>query len=324
MQRGYTSCMTPPAAGSDGRRTAGLAAASAYLLWGVLPLYFAVLAPTGPVEIVGWRIVLSFVFCAIVIALRRRGRELWRVARRRRTVLTLGLASLLIVINWTVFLLAVTSGHAIEAALGYYLNPLVSVLLGTVVLKERLRPLQWLALALAATAVVVLVVGHGRVPWYALLLAVSFALYGFVKKQVAGRADALSGFTIETAWAIPLAVLALGVVAATSGITMGTVSVGHTVLLLASGAVTSLPLLLFAVAAGRLTLVEIATLQYIAPTLQFLLGVFVLGEPMAPERWIGFGFVWVALVVITVDLTVRGGGRRRGRPGSAPTTPIEC
>lgn len=310
---------SPPERESTDRKTAVLSAVGAYLAWGILPLYFTALAPTSPVEILAWRIVLSLVFCGVVISLGRRWRNLLRVVRNRRTVLTLGVASVLIVINWTTFLLAVTSGHALEAALGYYLNPLVSVLLGTLVLGERLRRLQWVALALVVVAVVVLVVGYGRPPWYALVLAVSFALYGLVKKQVAGRADTLSGFTIETAWAMPIAIGAFVLVGATGSVTFGTVSVLNTLLLLGTGAMTSVPLLLFASAAGRLSLIEIGTLQYIGPTVQFLLSVIVLGEAMPPDRWVGFGIVWLALVVITIDLIARGGGGRR--EASAVTSP---
>ena len=305
----------PRAAASDpaaatttrgGLSRAGLAfAVGAYGLWGFLPIYFLALAPSGPVEIVAWRIVLSLVFCAFLIAVTRSWRSFRRLLRDRRVVLTMGVAGSLIFVNWLTYVFATLSGQVVEAALGYFINPIVTVFLGVLVLRERLTVMQWTAVGISIVAVVVLAFGYGQLPWIALVLAFSFGLYGLIKKRVGGRVDAVAGLTLETAWLAPVASVLLIVVASTTGLTMGTVSTWHTVLLLAAGAVTAVPLLLFAAAARRLPLTTMGFIQYFAPFIQFLVGVFVLQEPMPLERWIGFGLVWVALAILTVDL-VRG------------------
>ncbi|WP_430647892.1 EamA family transporter RarD [Agromyces sp. GXS1127] len=290
----------------DGVSRAGLAyAVAAYALWGFLPVYFIALAPSGPIEIVAMRILLSLVFCAILIAVTRTWRAFRALLRDRRVVLTMGLAGVLIFVNWLTYVFATLTGHVVEAALGYFINPIVTVFLGVLVLRERLNAVQWTAVGISIVAVVVLAVGYGRLPWIALVLAFSFGFYGLIKKRVGHRVDAVSGLTLETAWLAPLAVVLLVVVAATTGLTIGTVSGWHTVLLLAAGAVTAVPLLLFAAASRRLPLTYMGFIQYFAPFIQFIVGVVVLGEPMPPERWAGFGLVWLALVVLTFDL-VRG------------------
>lgn len=280
-------------------------AVSAYALWGFLPIYFIALAPTGPVEIVAWRILLSLVFCAVLIAVTRTWRAFTALLRDRRVVLIMGAAGALIFVNWLTYVFATLSGQVVEAALGYFINPIVTVFLGVLVLRERLNAVQWTAVGISIVAVVVLAVGYGQLPWIALVLAFSFGFYGLIKKRVGGRVDAVSGLTLETAWLAPLSAVLLVVVGATGGLTMGTLGAWHTVLLLAAGAVTAIPLLLFAAASRRLPLIYMGFIQYFAPFIQFLVGVVVLREPMPLERWIGFGLVWVALVVLTFDL-VRG------------------
>ena len=280
-------------------------AVSAYALWGFLPTYFIALAPTGPVEIVAWRILLSLVFCAVLIAVTRTWRAFTALLRDRRVVLIMGAAGALIFINWLTYVFATLSGQVVEAALGYFINPIVTVFLGVLVLRERLNAVQWTAVGISIVAVVVLAVGYGQLPWIALVLAFSFGFYGLIKKRVGGRVDAVSGLTLETAWLAPLSAVLLVVVGATGGLTMGTLGTWHTVLLLGAGAVTAIPLLLFAAASRRLPLIYMGFIQYFAPFIQFLVGVVVLREPMPLERWIGFGLVWVALVVLTFDL-VRG------------------
>jgi chloramphenicol-sensitive protein RarD len=297
---------TVPATTSTGLSRAGLAfAVGAYGLWGFLPIYFLALAPTGPVEIVAWRILLSLVFCALLIAVTRSWRSFGRLLRDRRVVLTMGVAGVLIFVNWLTYVYATLSGQVVEAALGYFINPIVTVFLGVLVLRERLTPMQWTAVGISIVAVVVLAVGYGQVPWIALLLAFSFGLYGLIKKRVGPRVDAVAGLTLETAWLAPVSAVLLVVVASAGGLTMGTVDPWHTVLLLGAGAVTAVPLLLFAAASRRLPLTTMGFIQYFAPFIQFLVGVFVLQEPMPLERWVGFGLVWVALAVLTIDL-VRG------------------
>lgn len=280
-------------------------AVSAYALWGFLPIYFIALAPTGPIEIVAWRILLSLVFCAVLIAVTRTWGAFTALLRDRRVVLIMGAAGALIFVNWLTYVFATLSGQVVEAALGYFINPIVTVFLGVLVLRERLNAVQWTAVGISIVAVVVLAVGYGQLPWIALVLAFSFGFYGLIKKRVGGRVDAVSGLTLETAWLAPLSAVLLVVVGATGGLTMGTLGTWHTVLLLGAGAVTAIPLLLFAAASRRLPLIYMGFIQYFAPFIQFLVGVVVLREPMPLERWIGFGLVWVALVVLTFDL-VRG------------------
>ncbi|MFE5671162.1 EamA family transporter RarD [Agromyces sp. NPDC056523] len=301
----------PPATAPSRTPRAGLSraglvyAVSAYALWGFLPIYFIALAPTTPVEIVAWRILLSLVFCGLLIAVTRTWRSFARVLRDRRVVLIMGAAGALIFVNWLTYVYAALSGQVVEAALGYFINPIVTVFLGVLVLRERLNAVQWTAVGISIVAVVVLAVGYGQVPWIALVLAFSFGFYGLIKKRVGPRVDAVSGLTLETAWLAPLAAVLLVVEGATNGLTMGAEGAWHTVLLLAAGAITAIPLLLFAAASRRLPLIYMGFIQYFAPFIQFLVGVVILHEPMPLERWIGFGLVWIALVVLTFDL-VRG------------------
>ncbi len=277
-------------------------AVAAYVLWGFLPLYFAALAPAGAVEVVAWRVLLSLVFCALLLTVTRGWPALVVILRDRRTMLIMGAAGVFILINWLVYVFAALSGHVVEASLGYFTNPIVTVLLGVIVLRERLRPLQWVAIGFSALAVLVLAVNYGKFPWIALALAFSFGLYGFIKKQVGGRVDAISGLTIETAWLAPVAAVAVVVIALNGGLAMGTAGTGHTVLLLLAGGITAIPLLLFAAAARRLPLVYLGLTQYFAPVIQFLIGVFIFREDMPVARWVGFTLVWVALVVLTIDM----------------------
>jgi len=281
----------------------GLAfAIGAYGLWGFLPVYFIALAPSGPFEIVAWRVLLSLVFCGLLIAVTRAWRHFGVLMRDRSIVLTMGLAGLLIFVNWQTYVYATLTNQVVEAALGYFINPIVTVFLGVLVLRERLNLTQWIAVGISIVAVVVLAVGYGQLPWIALVLAFSFGFYGLIKKRVGPKVDAISGLTIETVWLAPLAVVQLVFVGMTTGLTIGTVSAWHTTLLLSAGAVTAVPLLLFAAASRRLPLIYMGFIQYFAPFIQFLVGVVVLQEPMPPERWVGFGLVWVALGVLTFDL----------------------
>ena len=306
--------MTPEDAARE-HTLGGVYAFGAYLLWGFLPLYFLTLAPTGAWEIVAWRILLSLAFCAVLLTITRTWAKLRAILRNRRLVVWTIVAGALIYVNWQVFLIGILTGHVIETSLGYFINPIVTVLLGVLVLHERLRPTQWVAIGLSALAVLVIVVGYGSFPWIALTLAASFGLYGLVKKQIGPSVDAVSGLTLESLWLAPLAVVQLILVATTTGVTLGQAGVAHTVLLLLAGAVTATPLLLFASAARRTTLTVIGLLQFIAPIMQFLTGVLIMNEPMPTERWIGFALVWVALIVLTID-SVRHA--RRTAAASAP------
>ncbi|BDZ63833.1 EamA family transporter RarD [Agromyces mangrovi Wang et al. 2018] len=307
-----------PADPSAATRRAGFAFAfTAYGLWGVLPLYFLALAPTGPFEIVAWRVLLSLVFCAVLLTATRAWRPLVALARDRRVLLVMGAAGALIYVNWQTYVYATASDQVVEASLGYFINPIVTVFLGVLVLRERLRPLQWVAVAISFVAVLVLTFAHGGLPWIALVLAFSFGCYGLIKKRVGGRVDAVAGLTLETAWLTPLAIVQLVVVAMTSGLTLGTAGPVHALLLLCAGAVTAVPLLAFAAGSRRLPLVSMGFIQYLAPVIQFVVGVAVLGEPMPLERWIGFALVWLAIAVLLVDLAQAAGRGRAARKALA-------
>lgn len=301
-------------AGPEVPQRGGLAyAASAYLLWGLLPLFFLALAPAGPIEVVAWRIVFSLVFCLALLTVTRSWARLGAVLRDGRTMAAMVVASLLIFVNWQTYVLGALTGHVVDAALGYFINPIFTVVIGVVLLRERLRRAQWVAVGIALIAVVVLAVGYGDVPWIALILATSFSLYGYIKKRVGGSVDALSGLTIESLTLIPLAIAGLVVVSLTTGVTFGTAGSLHVVLIVLSGVITAVPLLFFAAASRRLPLVTMGLVQFLAPVLQFIVGVVVQHEAMPVERWIGFGLVWIALVVLVVDLVVTSRASRAER-----------
>lgn len=283
------------------RSLGGIYAFSAYVLWGFMPLYFLTLAPMGPFEVVSWRILFSLVFCAILLTVLRAWGKLIAILRTPRLVLWTIVAGLLIYVNWQVFLISTLTGHVIEGSLGYFINPIVTVLLGVLVLKERLRVAQWVAIGIAAVAVGVIVIGYGAFPWIALTLAASFGTYGLVKKQIGPSVDAVSGLTLESLWLAPVAIVQAIIVAVTGGLVFGSVSPGHTALVTLAGIVTAVPLLFFAAGARRSSLTVIGLLQFVAPILQFITGAWILREPMPLERWIGFGLVWLALVVLSVD-----------------------
>jgi len=286
----------------------------AYGLWGLMPLLFAAMAPAGAFEIVAWRIVFGLLFCVVAIAVTRSWLRTRSLLAQRRVMLVMGLAAVLILVNWTVYVAATTTGHTVEAALGYFINPLVTIALGVVVLRERLRAAQWTAVGISVVAVVVIAIGYGHVPWISLVLAFSFGLYGLVKKRVGGTVDALSGLTLETVWLLPIAVgtlVVLGVTGLGGGLTVASAGWGHTVVTVLTGPATAVPLLLFASSARRVSLSTLGLTQYLAPVMQLLVGVVVQHEAMPPARWIGFGIVWVALVVLTVDGFVAARAARR-------------
>jgi chloramphenicol-sensitive protein RarD len=312
-----TSPESPPRRGTG----PGVALAiAAYLIWGFLPLYFILLAPAGAFEIVSWRVLLSLVFCAILLTVTRQWRRLGALLRNRRIVLTLGAAGVFILINWLVYVFAVLTHHVIEASLGYFANPIVTVLLGVFVLRERLRPAQWVSVGISAVAVLIIAINYGALPWIALVLAFSFGLYGLIKKRIGATVDAVSGLTIETLWLAPLAIAQLIALAATTGLAIGTTP-GQTVAMLLVGIVTAVPLLLFAGAARRIPLTLIGLTQYLTPILQFIIGIALEHEAMSSVRWLGFALVWVALIVLTVDLFLANGRARGGRSRLRYVTP---
>ena len=289
---------------SETRRGA-LFGAGAYLLWGVFPLYFPLLDPAGPVEVLAHRVLWSLVVVGVLAWLLRRGARVRAVVADRRRLAQLSLAALLLCVNWGVYIYGVTSEQVVETSLGYFINPLVTVLLGVVVLQERLRPAQWGALSIAFVAVLVLSFENGRPPWIALILAFSFGLYGLLKKTAG--VGALESLTVETAVLVPLA---LAYLALAGGSTFASEGPGHAAMLMVTGLVTAVPLLLFGAAASRVPLTTLGLLQYLAPTLQFLIGAVVLGEEMGTVKLLGFVLVWIALAAFTADL-VRSSRRTR-------------
>jgi chloramphenicol-sensitive protein RarD len=280
-------------------RLGPLFGASAYLLWGLLPLYWRALEPAGSVEILAHRFVWSFLLVLGIVALRRRWgwiRDLWH---RPKALAAVVFAAVAITLNWATFIWGVNNGHVVETSLGYFINPIVTVALGVLVLREQLRPAQWAALGLAAFAVVVLTVDYGRLPWIALVLAFSFATYGLVKKVT--RVGAVESLAVETAVITPFAFGFLLLLDSRGAGTFGHTGGGHTLLLVATGVATAVPLLFFGAAASRIPLSLLGLLQYIAPSLQFALGVLVFAEPMPTVRLVGFALVWTALVVFTAE-----------------------
>lgn len=298
----------------DKETTAGvLFGFGAYGLWGLLPLYFFVLMPAGAVEIVANRVVWSLLFCVLLITVTRSWRALANAFRDRSVFGTLAIAAALIAVNWLTYTYGVTTGQAVEAALGYFINPLVSVLLGVLVLKEKLRPLQWAAVGIGFIAVGVLTVSYGKLPWIALTLAFSFGLYGFVKKRVGPKVDAVTSLSVETIVLAPIAAVTMVVLGVTGSATLASQGPGHFWLLAASGVITAVPLLFFGASARRLPMTTIGLLQYVAPVLQFIVALVVFREAMTPDRWIGFGVVWLALLVLTVDMLRTAGKNSMAR-----------
>lgn len=275
----------------------------AYLLWGLFPLYFHAMAPSGPLEVLANRIVWSLLFCLLILGMRRQWEWVRPLLRRRRLIAGLTAAALVLALNWGVYVAAVMSGHTSDAALGYFLNPLITVALGVVILKEPLRRLQWIAIAIGAVAAIYLTMAGGRPPWVALTLAVSFALYGLVKKRVGLSLPAMHGLTIETAVLMPVALallVAIGLGVGDTPMTFAGHGAWHTTLLVLTGPVTAIPLLLFAAAARRVPLVTIGLLQFVTPVMQLLCSL-ILGEVITAARWAGFALVWLALIVLSVD-----------------------
>ena len=272
---------------------------SAYALWGVFPLYWTLMEPAGAFEQLGHRIVWSAVFMVALATLLSRRAQLRQVVASPRTLRLLVIAAVTISVNWGVFIWGVNNGHVVETSLGYFINPLVTVLAGVLVLGERLRRLQWAAVALAGVAVAGLTVSYGRPPWVALTLAFSFATYGLVRKQA--NVGAVEGLAVETMLVGPVALGWLIWLQGSGGSTALVDPPWHLLLLASTGIITSLPLLCFGAAATRVPLTTLGLLQYLAPTLHLVLGVWVFHEPMPLDRLLGFCVIWAGLALFTVD-----------------------
>jgi len=272
---------------------------SAYTLWGLFPIYWPLLKPANPFEIVSHRAVWTLVFCFIILALTKTLKSTLSLLKRPRIVAGLFLGSILISINWIIYIYAANNEHVVEASLGYYINPIVVIATGVIVLKEKMRPLQWLAVGIATLGVAVLTIDYGRLPWIALGLALSWGSYGLVKKQLG--LGALEGLSIETLLSSGF-YLAYLIWLGNKGEGHFTYSLTLTLLLIGGGAVTAIPLLLFNGSTNRLPLTLIGLLQYITPTIQFCIGVWYYNEDMSTARWVGFLIIWVALMSLAIDL----------------------
>ena len=290
-----------------------IAAASAYVLWGLLPLFWHALYTVPALEILAHRMVWSLLVVLALLAVRRDWRWLGEVWHDRRVVVTFGASALLLTLNWWVYIWAVNAGHVIETSLGYFINPLVNVLLGVLVLHEHLRGTQRIAITLALAGVLYLTISYGQVPWIALSLASTFGLYGLIRKQA--PLGSLEGLTLETLLLFLPALAYLLVLEAQGRGAFGHQGVLTTLLLASAGIATATPLLLFAAGARQITLVSLGLLQYLAPTLQLLLGVLVFHEPLSGTRLAGFSLIWLALAIYTADGVL--GGERRTRLNAA-------
>lgn len=286
---------------------------TAYLLWGLFPLYFMLFTGSGALEIVAHRALWSLVFCLILLPLLGQLRQLRALFADRRLLLALGAAGLLIAVNWSIYVFGVLAGRTLDAALGYFINPLAVTALGVLVLGERLRAAQWLAVGFGFAAVVVLVVGYGEFPWVALALAFTFGTYGLVKKLAGRTTGPLPGLAIETLAILPLSAGYIAYLSVTSTSTVGFSWYG--LLVSTTGIVTAVPLLLFASAARSIPLVTVGILQYLAPIGQFFVGWLLFHEPMPASRWAGFVLVWIAILVFLLDALHQHRGRstRAGR-----------
>jgi chloramphenicol-sensitive protein RarD len=272
---------------------------AAYLLWGLFPLYWPLLKPAGAAEILAHRVAWSLLTMAIVVLASRRTPQLRAIFSSHRVRNLLTVAAVVVAVNWGTYIWGVNSHRVVETSLGYFINPLVTVLMGVLILGERLRPWQWVAIVIAGVAVVGLAVEYGRPPWVALILAFSFGTYGLAKKQAG--IEAVESLTFETLVLVPLALAYLIWIGASGDSHFLGHGTGHALLLALTGVVTAIPLLCFGAAAIRVPMTTLGLLQYLAPVLQFLLGVTVLDEHMSAMRWVGFALVWVALVVFTVE-----------------------
>ncbi|WP_369233921.1 EamA family transporter RarD [Streptomyces sp. R21] len=295
---------------------------AAYGMWGLVPLFWPLLKPAGAVEILAHRMAWSLAVVGVALLVMRRWAWVGPLLRQPRKLGLITIAATVITVNWGVYIWSVNTGHVVEASLGYFINPLVTIAMGVLLLKERLRPVQWTAVGVGFAAVVVLAVGAGRPPWISLCLAFSFATYGLVKKKV--NLGGIESLAAETAIQFLPALAYLLWLGSRGEATFGAQGGGHAALLAATGVVTALPLVCFGAAAIRVPLSTLGLLQYLAPVFQFLLGVLYFHEAMPPERWAGFALVWLALSLLTWDAlrTARRAARTLRAETAAPGTAL--
>jgi chloramphenicol-sensitive protein RarD len=296
-------------------RSGTIAGVSAYVLWGLITMYWKVLQDFAPLELIGYRIVLSALLLAGVLTSRGRLKPMFLAVTRQRLWRRMALTAILLAINWTTYVVVVSEGKVIEAALGYFIAPLLTMLLGVKVLHERLRPMQLSSAIVAAIAVVVLTIGYGSVPFYALAMASTWALYGLLKRQIA--LQPLESLMSETVVLVVPAVLLMIWMSGFDDSVVNSASAGQLTLVLLTGVVTAVPLLLFAAAAQKLPLTVLGPMQYSVPVINFLLGWLVYHEKLTTTRVIGFGLIWVALVIVTIDSMARSRSSMRPLPSTS-------
>ena len=276
---------------------------TAYFIWGSFPLVISMLGFASPYEIVVWRVVFGFLTAVLLIAVTKNFKSLRETFKNRANITWIAASAIFIFINWLVYVIAISEHHVVESSLGYFINPLVTILLAVVFLREKLSPVQWVAMSFGALAVIVLTIDYGRPPWIALILAGSFGIYGLAKNKLGGKVSALNSFAIESGFVVPIAIVQLILIQIIGG---GILFASQGVLGMAGlamyGALTAIPLILFGAAAQHLPLKVMGFMQYIAPIIQFTLGLVVFNEPMPTARWLGFGLVWFSLAILSFDM----------------------
>lgn len=276
----------------------------AYLIWGAFPLFFTLIAVVNPFEVVSWRVITTLIVCVVIVTFTRRWGRIADVLRSPKTFGLFALSSILLYLNWQIFVIGVITGHVLETALGYFINPLFTILFGVIFWREKLSRLQWAAVIIAGAGVLFSTISYGRVPWIALGLALSFGLYGVVHQRIE-HVDGVTGLTIETLVTVPIGLVQLVVVASVAGLSAFSFGGGITALVLVSGLLTAIPLIFFGEAARRLPLTYLGFLQFLTPILGFLFGFFVMGEELPLGRWVGFIAVWIALIFLITDMVLR-------------------
>lgn len=305
----------------NSRRLGFIYGVAAYLCWGAFPLFFMLLAAVDPLELVPWRVITALGFCLIAVTVMRNWGSVLKILRSRRMLGWFMLSSVLLYANWQIFVIGVVTGHILETALGYFINPLVTILIGVIFRKEVLNRAQWVAVSIAAVGVLISAIAYGQFPFIALGVALTFGLYGAVRKHASEDVDAMTGLTVETIFGSVIAVAQLGIIFTLAG-HLGAFDHGPavTIPLLLSGVVTAIPLLLFAAGTRRLPLTVMGFIQFFTPILGFLTGYFIFNEPMSLPRWIGFFSVWIALIILIWDILVRLRRSERFDDDPAPGT----
>lgn len=275
---------------------------TAYLIWGSFPIFIRSLGFANPFEVVVWRIIFGMLLALILLTATKTWPQVIAVVRNRRAFALLAACSALIYVNWQVYVIGVAGGHIVESSLGYFINPLVTIVLAVVFQKEKLRRMQWAAVSLGTIAVLILTLDYGHIPLLALSLAFSFAFYGLVKSRLGGTVSPLTGYSVETALLVPVAIVQGIVVANTSGLNIGLSGTWSWLGLVLFGFFTAIPLILFGSAAKHLPLSMVGFMQYLTPTIQFILALTFFHEEMPPARWFGFGLVWLGLAALSVDV----------------------